>query len=464
MRRLLAAALTLALVILTGFSAFAEGEQEIFSYDFDIRLHLDAEMLPFREREHAQGYADLLELLEFKGNFSYCPSQDSSDLYIDVIPLSNPSSAISFHIWGISNMHRVTSPLFGDKALCFNPGAFLGFSISAREVLQLPLPYVALMNPRTTVNALRNLSDIWMEKTGGMQRSGTVSAGTLEKIAEEWRAQLESKTKISYWSEALIDPSLDDGMAALDLMEIPGRLTDIGGRKGLSVKKDENRTMVRDASGFVLYEQTETENETACTLALPEGEERYFPCISFRKKTEAGRRSFAVDAVWACAEETARKDPETGAALKRLDLHAAVEGLPAALPADTEITGELRQTGFLLPAFRFLLAGKVTPEGQVRIALLPEDRPGAGEVFTCEGTVTPAEHEAPMVYDWSELNSEYNILSLNYADQSTTINAIKRPLVLGMIDFLYELPASSCQSIMDYLEDTGVLKTLLSGL
>ena len=457
-------ALALALILLFGSFACAEGEPEIFSYDFDIRLRLNAEALPFGEREYMQGYADLLEILEFKGNFSYCPGQDSSDLYLTVIPTTHPASAVSFHIWGIENMHRVTSPLFGDKELSFNPGAFLGFSISAREVLQIQLPRIALMNPRTTVNALRNLSDIWAEKAGNLQRDRTVSFGTILEIADAWKAQLEAKTKISYWSEALVDPSLDDGLAARDLREMPGRLAEIAGKKGLTVRREGNTATVRNSAGEVLFEQTEAEGETAYALTLPESERRYFPCFSWREKTEDGRHSWALDAEWACAEETARTDPETGEILQRLDLHVAVNGLPAALPAEAEITGELAQTGFLLPAFRFRMAGKITPEGQVRIALERGDRPEAGEVFVCEGTVTPSVHEAPMVYDWSELNSEYNILSLNYADQSATINAVKKPLVLGMIDFLYELPASSCQSIMDYLEETGVLKTLLSGL
>ena len=51
MRRLLAAALALALILLFGSFACAEGEPEIFSCDFDLRFHLNTEVFPFRERE-----------------------------------------------------------------------------------------------------------------------------------------------------------------------------------------------------------------------------------------------------------------------------------------------------------------------------------------------------------------------------------------------------------------------------
>ena len=64
MRRTLAA-LVLALILLFGSFACAEGEPEIFSYDFDIRFHLNTEVFSFREREEMQGWADLMDLLEF---------------------------------------------------------------------------------------------------------------------------------------------------------------------------------------------------------------------------------------------------------------------------------------------------------------------------------------------------------------------------------------------------------------
>ena len=66
-----------------------------------------------------------------------------------------------------------------------------------------------------------------------------------------------------------------------------------------------------------------------------------------------------------------------------------------------------------------------------------------------------------MDYTWGGLETDYNILNLSYSAQGEMIDAIKRPFVLGMIDFLYELPASSCQSVMDDLEDSGILRTVL---
>ena len=464
MRRILA--LILAGMMLLASCAFAEGEA-IFSYDFDMRLHLDAEQLPFRERAHIKGYADLLEMLELRGNYSYCPATDCSDLYLDVIPVTNPSSALSFHIWGLPNMHSVTSPLFADKVLCFNPGAFLGYSLSAREVFRLSLlPRVALLNPRTSRNAFTSLTEVWNRLAGEMPRGGNISVKTLQAIAAEWENLMESRTKISYWSSAMVDPALDDGMALQDLHSMPGQLLNAAGNKRLTKerKAKEGRTVIRNAAGFTLWEQTETEKTTAYTLNLPEELKRYFPAFSVRRDTEDGRMSFALDAEWACAAETATADAETGAAKQRLDLHFAVDGLPASLPAETSLSGSVRQGGFLFPEFSFLLDGTVAGDGQVRVSLRFEDRPESSPVFACEGRITPSAHPEPMNYLWQELNTEYNILNLSYDAQRALIDTVKKPLLLGMIDFLYEVPASSCQSIMDDLENSGVLKMVLSDL
>ena len=459
MRRLLA--VILVLVFLPCAFADAEEDLAIFSYDFDLRFHLDAGLFPFRQREHMQGYADLLEMLEFRGNISYCPETDCSDLYIDVIPLTNPKAAISFHIWGIPIMHRVTSALLADKALCFNPGAFLGFSISARESFQVPLPYLILMNPRTTISAFSSLSGIWKDKTGEMEQDGIISVDTLKEIAKAWKTQMESKTKISYWAEALVDPSQDDGLALQDLKDMPQQLLNVAGNKPLTVMRDNETMTITSDSGFLLWEQIETENTKSYALHIPENAARYFPVFFAREKTEDGRTSFVMNIDWECAEETAIKDPATGFAEKRLEFSVTAEGLPTSLPMETQFSGTLTQKGFLLPIFSYLMSGSTTMEGRVQVTISSADKPEAGMLFSCEGTVTPSTHPEPMAYEWTDLSSDYNILNLSYAAQGEMIDAIKEPLILGMIDFLYELPISSCQSFMDDLENSGVLRTVL---
>ena len=458
MRRLFAVLLVCA--VLLGSFALADGTN-VFSYDFDIQFHLDASQFPFRQREHMQGYADLLEMLEFKGNISWCEETQSTDLYLTVVPLTNPDSEISVHIWGIPTMHRVTSPLLADKAACFNPGAFLHFAVSAREVFQVPMPYLALLNPQTTLSAFRTLSDSWKEYAGEMTSSGSISYAAVKEIAGAWQAQLEENTKLNDWIKALVESAYGDGLAAQDLNTLPEQLLNVADGKPLTVMRRRGTLRIGNEAGDVIWEQTEEGNMASYALNIPESMARYVPSFSADRDVKDGLLSFALDAEWECAEGTAQTDPETGLAKKRIDLHLEAEGLPASLPADTAFSGMIAQTGTILPQFAFRMSGSTKEDGRVHFALAFADGDGKDEVFFCEGTITPAVYETPMEYSWEELATEYNILNLSYAAQGEMIDAIKRPLVLGMIDFLYELPASACQSIMDDLEDSGILRTML---
>ena len=93
------AALLLACILFcTGFAAAEEEKEpaEVTSYDFDLRFHLEADTYPFRDRKYVQGYEELLDALEIRGNYSYCPKTDCMDMHMEIIPVKSPESAISF--------------------------------------------------------------------------------------------------------------------------------------------------------------------------------------------------------------------------------------------------------------------------------------------------------------------------------------------------------------------------------
>ena len=100
MKRLLAFLLILILSC-SSISAFGEEVPEVYSYDFDLLFHMNADVFPARIRSHMQGYADLLNMLELKGNITCQPASKSVDLNATVIPVTNPDAAISFRLYGI---------------------------------------------------------------------------------------------------------------------------------------------------------------------------------------------------------------------------------------------------------------------------------------------------------------------------------------------------------------------------
>ena len=82
-------------------------------------------------------------------------------------------------------------------------------------------------------------------------------------------------------------------------------------------------------------------------------------------------------------------------------------------------------------------------------------------VFSCSGTITPAAYEGKLKFKASSLSKNFNIFSVNDQTLYEFVHRTARPLFTGLLNFLYEIPASSCQSIMDELENYGILELLL---
>ena len=78
-------------------------------------------------------------------------------------------------------------------------------------------------------------------------------------------------------------------------------------------------------------------------------------------------------------------------------------------------------------------------------------------MFTCSGTCTPALPSFIPNYKAADLIKYTSVFSINDDTLTDFVHAIRRPLFLGILDFLNELPPRACQSVMDDLENYGIL-------
>ncbi len=140
-------------MILSAGPAGAEGVEtgtgpKVDSFDFDLKFHLNADVFPFRQRKQMQGYAELLEDLELKGNYSWCGETQCLDLHLQLIPVNDPDAALSFRLFGwLPNWLNVSSPLLGGNAVCFQPKEIMNFTVRAWEFFQIPLFPLAVLIP-----------------------------------------------------------------------------------------------------------------------------------------------------------------------------------------------------------------------------------------------------------------------------------------------------------------------------
>ena len=151
MNRLLALFFALVLFCCTAASSFSEDVSfPVYSYDFDLRFHMNADVFPARDRMRMQGYADLLNMIGLKGNLTFCPSNESFDLNAEIIPITNPDASISFRLYGTPKYVGLSSPLLGNETAWFQNPFLMEFAFKTWNNLRIPLQYPALLHPYVT--------------------------------------------------------------------------------------------------------------------------------------------------------------------------------------------------------------------------------------------------------------------------------------------------------------------------
>ena len=216
MKRILA--MMLALFLLAGTAAAGAEEANPYradSYDFTLRFRLNAEAFPLHDREYMQGYADLLEALEFRGNYSQSMQGKYVDMSFEVVPVTNPDAAVSFRIFGRpKNWLNVSSSLLGDAAVCFQPPQIMPFVVRAWETFQIPLFPIALAIPTLTEAPYNLLYENWSTEVRERKDRSVIDRDTLQRIADNWRREIDTDRTITDWIAAASRPLGDGGISA----------------------------------------------------------------------------------------------------------------------------------------------------------------------------------------------------------------------------------------------------------
>lgn len=467
MRKILAFILAGILMLGTVCSSIAEGNPEVYAYDYSFRFHLNTSAYPFRERQHIQGYADLLNLLEVKGTMARCPETKSAEMDVELVPSTNATAKVSAHLYGASEMMKLESPLLGKEVVCFRPTGIMAFAKRVWEAFRIPAPYYVLLIPDTTWLAYRCLPDTWNELVGPVKDGTVLDQKLIKKLAASWKEKLLTGDAIKNWVTAIGYPLEEPEVLQVAVEDLSKLITLAASGESLNFEekeKDGTRTLrLKSAAGAVLWEENHSDNAYSCTLSVPEVAVDYIPSWTYKTETVDGKINLSLVADWSrgsgTGEEahTYREDwPES-----LLSVRMELNGLPASYPSDSTISGTVSLTGYLLPNFGYIVKGSTTAAGEVSLSLTRADKPDGDPVFTINGSVVPKEYTRPLAYVTEEMTTEYNIFGLNEDTLRSLVKAVSKPILRGMIDFIYELPASSCGSIMDDLEDYGVLQVLL---
>ena len=461
-------AVVLASILILGLLPGTVAEETktpvINCYDFDLRFHLEADTFPFRERKYIQGYEELLDAIEFKGNFAYCPETDCMDLHVRVIPDTDPEAALEFRVFGwISNWLNVSSPLMGDKAVCFKPDDMLSFSIRAWDFFQIPLFHFAILSPEILPDAWVELAECWWNETEVME-DNTLTVEAMERIMEELRLQFVDDIRVTKLVDAATKPMADSGLALDEIHRLPDLLAVAADGQNLTMEKEKTDEMkdVRwlNHRGETIYRSHKTVDTFEEELTLPGSSSNYMPAYSFSSEKTEKEYSFNLDVSWdKVAEETPENEnmPET-----LLRIKANIDRLPAEFPVDSDFSGRAKVEGIFLPNFDYLIHGVVAgSDGSVKLTLSNPDKPDVEPVFTVKGQFTPVSYGGPLEYMIGDIITDYSLFDLTDDTLAELVQTVFPAVMDKVPDFVYAIPTHSVQSILDTLEKYRLLQVLI---
>ena len=453
-------ALLLACIFFLG-TACAGAEEtaktpKVVSYDFDLHFHLEADLFPYRERKLMQGYEELLDALEIKGNYSWCDETECLDLNVQLIPVSNPDAAISFRIFGwLPNWLNVSSPLLGENSICFQPDDIMRFTERAWDFFHLPLFPLALLLPNLTTDAFDCLVDDWVRKIKKLENKDIIPGERISKIAEYWQEDLNNDETLTHWIQAATKPLSIGSYVKTELESLPQILLHVTDGETLTVKRDGKNIRYVNHRGETLYEERSYGNIFEAALTLPDTGTNYKPAFSYREEKTEEDSSFQLEASWDRISD-AEELPEI-----LLQANVNMKNIPSRFPADAEFGGEISVEGAVLPNFHYLVKGIIKADGSVYLSLAFPEKPETKPLISCTGIVVPVAYDGELEYTIGEIITDYDLFALSDQTLTSLMGGVVPNLLEQLPDFLYAMPTHGIQSILDTLEQYGLLQITL---
>ena len=461
MKRFLA--LILALVLFSPAAACSLAEEaasDVRSYDFDLRFHMNADIFPARTRTRMQGYADLLNMLELKGNLTWCESTRSFDLNAEIIPVTNPDSAISFRLYGIPDYMALSSPLLGTESVWFQNPFLMEFAFKTWNNLRIPLQYPVLLFPYVTESAFAGLASAWNVRFGEVRKSVSFPRSDLVNLSESWSSILHNDSQLKYWIYSLSLPAKYGTVMESEFFSLPEYvLNQVFPKGGLKFVRSGNTYTWKNGQNEILFTRTSENGSSSWDLTLPATENGYLPRMAYRINRDSENRLFSLslEGSYSLPESQDSAGASLPDSLFAVSLN--MNSWPAAWPMDAAFDASLTILGILYPNTEMSFRGTSREDGYFSLTLAePVEENGAMlDVFSCSGTVVPAASSSIPAYSRDDFTSFLSIYNVSDRSMDDFVRRTRRPLVTGLLNFLDEVPARACQSVMDDLEEYGVL-------
>ena len=441
-RRVLA--LLLCLVLLP-VSALASAHENAPAARFRLAFDMNPEAYPDDARAVTPGIADLLRVLTIEGQLAMADGE--FELKTDLLLGGIERTRTDLRLFGTEELWHIRSSLLGNETLTMVMRAFLEFAVKGYSHLGIPLQRAAiLVTPFVHTAPLRGFYDLLVGTVYAEPGTHTVLKSDLMEMAAQARALADSDIQFGVWTRAMAMETGYDGYLADLILTLPEWLETFMPLNGLTITRDEAvETWTTNALTLFRREQDQSGGQVV-SVALPPMLDGNVITLDASLQPDGdlyhGSLNLLIDDGW-------------GGTL--LDLRVS-GSLPARLPITRDFSLIWDAEGLIVggEGAHLLFEGEPTATGVILRQWTP-DRSTVMLTVTADIEPTQANFSAD-----PEGESVY-ILSVNGETLSELMSRIASPMIRGLLPLIAQAPTSSCQTLMNLLEDSGVFALLTEG-
>ena len=418
-----------------------------------------------------EGVVELLDMLTISGTAILADriKEDGFDLTASAILEDDEKTRVDLKLYGLPALLHAESPVWNNEPILLNMPALLEYAMKIYNHMDIPLQRIALLYPYATTQVLESLWNDLKNQVQGDQELAenassdwTLSAERVLEIGNSLAERSYSDREFRIWLETM--GSINDAGACLtDLFEsMPDYLEEtIPGMK-ISKTVDGMVWQIDNEEGTILFSEQRNQDRYTAHAFLPEwidGTDASldYACV-LHENTYDVTLSFSLGEDDACllAAEILSRD------------------LPCQLPVNTPFSIQADFRGTMLDTLSWmkLNSDHLLQEISLSDALhLSMEGDAEGIHILDEGEPLLELHTATRVIDQYEEphHTIYELYGLNFFSlyDSTLhdfLTGIQDSLLKTAIPIVIHAPVSTVVTLMDILQDGGVLDLLAYGI
>lgn len=413
---------------------------------FRLTFDMDGTAYPASVQEIMPAIADLANILTLEGVFA--KNGSFFDLQTDIVLNGLERTRTDLHLFGSKSIWNLRSSLLGNETLTLVMVSLLEFAIKGYSHLGIPFQRAAILSSSYVhTSGLQKLVNAAKPLLFSSNKSRTITRNTMLKAAEAVAAAAEDDRAFRYWTDALFMEAGYDGYTHDLPAQFPEWIRSFVPSDGVKVKITD-QSQVWTAGKWTLAQwETDVSGAETFSLTLPPLPDGLTVTFESATQPDGNITHGSCDLLAVDGD---------GAVVLRLHVDGS---LPNALPVTRSfsLTWEAEGPAVGGDGVHLSFEGEPTDGG----VIIRQVDPVNGAVMLI---VNAELSQATANVESVRRVGGVEVLSINGDSLSALMERIFSPLARGLLPVIAQVPASSCQTLMDLLESSGVFGLLTDGL